>query len=831
MIASILFFLVISALVYILWAFFLREGTGLFEALFEGLAATLVAICLIASVLSIFGIYSLYLVIAVLTICAALIGVITGRSGRLRLPVETLKKRHFRPGEPLTILILAVVLVLNSLFPTAYYLGSRDPGIYLLNAVSISETGSAKPPRDMYLAENFDELQGVIQQDFPAIYSDYQYGYSDEVGEYSFQFPPMFPSLLAVGYDVGGMRMLLRLNALVTVLSLVALFFTVRRFLPKAAASPAVLLLALCPAQIWAARITQTEILAQLLFFLAAYLFARHVKEGKVSVGLICGLILGISVLNRVDSLIFGVAVFAILAYYAIFVPEKIAFGAGLSAGYVFAGGLSLLAVYWQNRWYLLENLMSGNQLISILLMHAGMAGIAVLAIGIRFLFLKKRKLEFLSRFLSGKAGAMIVSMLFFVIFLFACFVRPALSIYSLGEQAFFEDNSTVEFCMYVSWAAIPLAILGIYSWLRKEWEAVERGILFFLIGFASLVGYLYRPSIFGDHIWLSRRWITASIPFVLVFAGFGVIFLGQVIASFFKSKENDKVRKRVTSVVVAGVLLSLCIFFIWQSKVFLFTRMFSELPAAFDTVAADMDDEEVYFTDNQQIASTLRFIYGKNVYVIADKSSEGFRQYIKDKGSVLFIGQDFTTFLFDLSSEQSARHTIQATYLEESIGKYPEKTYMRINEASIYRIYDTQGEQSKERDISSDYFILINGAREGSSILSDGREGFVFCGPYASVAAGTYTFHVTIRAIDVPVDGRILLDVVAEQGTKIYKTYEVTQEDFLDGDLAEVEITVILEETAPDLELRLNVSAGTYVAMDRARIRLDAQKDTSVPK
>lgn len=831
MIASVFFLLASGALVYVLWAFFLKEGTGLFEALFEAMAAMLVELCVTAATSAVFGVYSLYLVSTVTALCAIVAGVIIGRRGRLRAPLDGLKKRKFLPGELLTVLILTAVLVLYSLFPTAYYLGSRDPGIYLINAVSISETGRAKPPRDTYLAEHYDELKDVIQQDFPAIYSDYAYGYSDEIGEYSFQFPPMFPALLAVGYDVGGMGLLLRLDALLGVLSLVALFFAVRRFLPGAAAFPAVLLLALCPAQIWAARITQTEILAQFLFFLAAYLFAKQVKEGKATDGLICGLILGVGLLNRVDSLIFGVAVFVLMAYYAIFVPGRMKYGAGICAGYVISGGLSLTTVYWQNRWYIMENLLSGNQLVSILLMHVVLAAVAGLSVGIRILFLKKREPIFLVRFLTSRKGAMIVSILFFVFFLFAFYVRPTMTTDTVGGKDYFAANSTVQFCMYVSWAAIPLAILGVYAWLRKEWEAVERGLLFFLAGMASLIGYLYRPSIHGDHIWLSRRWITASIPFVLVFAGMGVLFLGQLLASFLKKKEHEQIRKRVATGAAECGLAALCVFFLWQSRVFLFSSMFSELPAAFDSVAADMEDDEVYFTDNQQIASTLRFVYGKNVYVVADKASQEFRKYILDKGSVLFIGQDFTTYQFDLASEILGRHRIEGTYLEETVAKYPEKTYIRINEAGIYRIHNLSESESRMRDIAPESFILINGMRDGSSILSDGREGFVFCGPYASVLSGTYTFQITLRAIDLPPDGRILLDVAAGKGAKIYGTREITKADFGEESVIEIEMTVTLEQTVTDLELRLNVNAGTYVALEKAGIRNVGRENNSATK
>lgn len=41
-------------------------------------------------------------------------------------------------------------------------LGGRDPGLYYLNGIHIAQTGAYQYEEDLYLTENYEELEGVV---------------------------------------------------------------------------------------------------------------------------------------------------------------------------------------------------------------------------------------------------------------------------------------------------------------------------------------------------------------------------------------------------------------------------------------------------------------------------------------------------------------------------------------------------------------------------------------------------------------------------------------------------------------------------------------------
>ena len=138
--------------------------------------------------------------------------------------------------------------------------------------------------RTTSISTNLMKNKDIISLGYPGLYSNLDSFLNDpeylsyplgeffenpEPGEINAQFMPGLSALLAVGYDIGGLPVMLRVNALVAVFCLLALYYFTRRFFGENAALFALLFLAICPAQIWAARITLTEILAQFLFFLA----------------------------------------------------------------------------------------------------------------------------------------------------------------------------------------------------------------------------------------------------------------------------------------------------------------------------------------------------------------------------------------------------------------------------------------------------------------------------------------------------------------------------------------------------------------------------------
>ena len=223
---------------------------------------TFVGVGIKATVLACFGLYSLAAltcltageVLVSVSLCRKNVGVWKGFPALFRAP--------FPRG---MIVILLAAAVLYFCFPTTYLSGGRDPGLYLINAVHISETGAFQYVPDAYMAEHYAELAGVARLDYPALYSAFEYGISSDPGQVVPQFLPVLPSMLAVGYDLAGIAGAIRVNGITGLLCLAALYALVRPMYGPRVAVLAAALTLVNPAQLWGARITQTELLCQLL--------------------------------------------------------------------------------------------------------------------------------------------------------------------------------------------------------------------------------------------------------------------------------------------------------------------------------------------------------------------------------------------------------------------------------------------------------------------------------------------------------------------------------------------------------------------------------------
>ncbi len=130
--------------------------------------------------------------------------------------------------------VAAVALLLISFclcffFPTKYMPAGRDPGVYLINGVHIAKTGGITYESNVYLNEHYEEVKDLLKLDAPGFYSEYEYGISKEPGSVVTQFLHMFPSLLAVGYRVGGLEGLVRVNAFINFFALGIMYLLTKR--------------------------------------------------------------------------------------------------------------------------------------------------------------------------------------------------------------------------------------------------------------------------------------------------------------------------------------------------------------------------------------------------------------------------------------------------------------------------------------------------------------------------------------------------------------------------------------------------------------------------
>lgn|GEM_PF-1261155 len=786
-----------------------RENTG--EALFLAITASVIFIVLAATVFAVTGIYSLMnlgLFVAASDIVFYFLLVrnhllLTGKD------VWKLLTSH-RYSKILTFVLLSAS-VLYFAFPTAYLLGSRDPGLYLVNAVHISDSGSAQYESDSYIDENYDAISGIINLEYPGIYSAYKEGLSDQPGKLIAQFLPMFPATLAIGYDLGGLDGLIRTNAFLSVLAILALYYFVKRNFGQNPALIAAILTVVNPAQLWCARITQSEILAQLLFIFAVYLFAYAWNKDNRKVAAVSGFLLGIGVLNRVDILIMGLGIYAIVCYSALFQTQKLAVSVVGAASYSIAAIASLAYGYAYSQPYF-KMLVKTGTLTGIIKLNVIFGGVVLLLLLVRLLVLKKLEIKnWVMSAVGSRRFMWVLCISFLALFLFAYFVRPQISSLVPGDGGYFRVNAMKEFCFYTSFFALPLSIPGLYSWLKNKKTNPEATFLFLLISLASLFGYIYSPSVTADHIWASRRWVTVCFPFISILCGAGIWRLRDLfdIVHIKFIVRHSSWFKNAAVILCVGYLV---VFGAYQSRPFLFTSMFGGMNEKYLALTDTLDDEQIYFTDNYQIASVLHFVYHENVYPCQNVGSDAFRAYVSANKSVNYIGQDFTSFDFALDAQLIKAHTIDGQYLLETKSVFPAGLYTRQNIANVYTITLHEGNSESSRQIDLKTLTLRSGVMTGDEIYSTGTAGYVFFGPYASLAKGQYEISVDIEILEAPSDQIGTLDIVCEKGEKMLAAVDLAKEDAGEDNLLHITMTASLEEPVDNVEIRCSVNEGVKI-------------------
>lgn len=718
----------------------------------------------------------------------------------------------------LAVIIIVLAGMWYALFPTNYLFGGRDYGLYMINAVHVSKTGSYQYETDEWYQENYEEVKDFIMYAYPALFDAQLNGSSDEPGNIDPQFLPMTSSIMVVGYDIGGLSGLLRVNALFATLCLWLIFGLARRFFGDKVALLATVFLAICPAQVWAARITGSEILAQFFFLVAASCFA-HIKEtGKNNNSLWAlagGLTVGLCCFLRIDNYVLLIALFAVTCYSILWQPSAaknyaIASGVGavlgaLSVWYGFAFHYTYFLAHWN------------MEVLSLLVLACLACGALTL-----LLFLLKRPLARLnipnpiklihSNSVWGAVTFVILVALWFVGY---C-LRPLWNDTAAGR-------SLIEYSWYMSAIAIPFAILGFYALLRKGNEEKINALLFFgVCGLGSVVMYSIQPSITPDHFWASRRWVSVNFPFVLMFAASGLGVLWKAAAS----KKAALIELRI------GAALCACFMFgymAWQCRLFAFRHVMGGVDGQYAALAEVLPDDGIIIADDAQIASVLRFVYDKPVYLrnwsqatidtyleedrmpltIHGFDGDALMAYLENHGPVYIVGSSGSYWQFG-ALEQLYNSTLAVDYPTASFGAYP-RIYDRWNyDVSVYRL--TGGDFSSGYDYLPSMVVGAGYRNDDGSIVSVGS-GPVFYGPYTTLRPGNYSLKVTIRAErDISAN----LYAATQAGQNILAQTSVTK-------TGTYTISFTLEETTDNVEFVL--SSDNDAEIEISKIYLSYQK------
>lgn len=804
MVENILFIFENICLIIILFGIILdqgQEGARYREFLFDSLIAVFVNDVTMAFLLSLLNRYSLGAVSGILFIeILVCIGILfkTGRQAGL---VSALKKLcsgiHY-----LLLALLVAASIFYFAYPTYFMWAGRDQAIYLINGASIAKTGSHHLPDSRVIDEAYDEIQGFTDLAYTGIYSDYEEGDSDVPSRVTSQFLQYFSAALAIGYSLAGLEGLVRVNALIGILCLLAVYYFVKKVAGREAGLIAAALLAFNPAQLWSSRITQTESLYQLFVYYGLYLFVKAWRENKAGYALAVGVLLGSIGLNRVDSYLVGAGVLSFSCYVNLWIRERKKVGMCLSGAYIATASVSILYSFVFSKYYA----MTQGGYKEIVLLNAALA-VAVLA---TYFLGRLRPLQdnpVFSIAMDKKWSRYLLFGFGFVLFAIDYFWMPALQDV-LVDGGDFAKRALVEFCWYISVFSVPFFFYGLWK-ITQDREKRRELLLFLAIGFSSLLLYIIRPSITPDHPWASRRWVSVAFPFVLSIVAIGI----QKMPGIWKKGKSGI---RFTGVLAAVLLTG---YAIYQCRLFLFVSLMKELPARYEKLAVELNAGELYFARNSQIASILRFIYDKDVVLLKEGAQPELYRYLADnRETIQYIGIEGTLGP-NLYYRQLAEAEITGTYVLESLGEYPSKLRSIGEQANIYLVAPVDVAAAGEgldgwatRTINMESLII---KEEESSPQSEGD--VVMYGPYWTMRAGDYALEVDLCIVDCEAECRGVLEVTADKGAELIAQNVIDETLFKNGQ-ATLYLPFTLTKPMSDVEFRIQRNAGYSLKIEEVR-------------
>jgi hypothetical protein len=416
--------------------------------------------------------------------------------------------------------------LLYAAFPTYYLLGGLDPGIYLLTAVRIADTGAVDfsfPGLDPLATEilplssqtaeplvGFDLAAGHA---FAGIY--YENARSpfapprtkDPRAEVALshgqrlqpQFTHLYPALGAWAFALGGLEALVRVNAVIALIALwIAWRLLLRLFAPPFALA-GIALLGGCPGVLYWARMSVSEPLALLLglFGMELWLSARERKQAMVA--FTAGAVWGVACLARIDAVLWCTAALAAQLETTASNEQRLARMLGL-------GVLSGLA------------LSLGDQVVSSWLYVSGqrqvlLAGLAVAVAALGLPLLPPAFAAALTR----RAGVVLAwtmvgwsTWLLVVRWWFSPWLWP-------GTHEATRAFAGWELSWYTTPLALPLASIGAWHLARQR-----QGLPWSTAAVLATVIFTHDPQIYAGHPWASRRWVPQVIPTLLVLAMLG---------------------------------------------------------------------------------------------------------------------------------------------------------------------------------------------------------------------------------------------------------------------------------------------------------------------
>ena len=550
------------------------------------------------------------------------LGALVGSRGRIRFE---------HAPRPTAAAVLPLVIVAAGAwlyFPTAeYVMGGKDPGVYLSEGVQIAQRGTlsiddrvvASVPssfRDLFFAKmDGRPYYGMRFMGF--------FLFDPSTGEVVGQFPHLLPASVAVAYGIAGLDGARATVALWAILGLVAVYFVAARIIGRAGALLAAGLLTIHVIEVWYGRYPNTEVALQALVMAALLAADRALVERNRFFEIVTGLLLGLLLFLRFDSVLAAGGVFLAVALASVRGRRPswrffVAFGlsGALGAWYL----LEVLIGYTVYPLGFLQNLPPSGK---VLLVASMLVALAVLIMGHRLGEQVRRASEF---------APLLMTVVLVALAVYAYFFR-----HPGGTLAPHDAYAFRTYAWYVTPAGLLAAVIGTgLLFPRLFWTSPA----FFSTAATFSVFFFYKTKVVPEHFWMTRRFLPVILPATLIMiAGLVVACanpggpVAQWLQRRFPEPGGARVRRlgqRIQRLVagVAIVLVTVLAVVFWRAAMPIRDHVeYRGMIGHLSRILEQSGPEDLLLfeargaSDMHVLALPLAYIYGRDVLVLASRS------------------------------------------------------------------------------------------------------------------------------------------------------------------------------------------------------------------
>ncbi|MBW3561552.1 MAG: glycosyltransferase family 39 protein [Actinobacteria bacterium] len=465
---------------------------------------------------------------------------------------ESSRGRHTSHVTAAVLVVVFAVTVVNMAMSAQHVVVDRDPGVYVVTGRWLAWDGG------LYV----DGLEGpfATKRWLRAAGAGFYAGAPG--GDLYPQFMHLLPVIIAAGQWLGGSALLLKVNAVLGGVALLAVFAFASRWLTQPFAAVATVALALNLVQVYFSRDTYSEIPMQLFLFGSLWVLWISRERSSVRLSVLAGLLLGATCMTRIDGIVYLIPLSAYLFGEALLADDGPRLPAATGAGIAVTFALAVLDTVFFARPYALD--LHGQLLtaVSVLLVTVVVGGGLVLA--------RRRVLPRVRGLLAvAQRWAVAAAVIVALVGAFGWFVRPHMEhartssatsdTLAAGLQRrdglpvdphrTYAEESLPRLGTYVGPVTLAAGIVGAGVAVAAVLRRREAGPVPFLavVGFTTAL-FAWRPTITPDQIWALRRFLPQAIP--------GSVILAAFTAEWLWKGGPPRWSQRAWRTLSAGVLL-----------------------------------------------------------------------------------------------------------------------------------------------------------------------------------------------------------------------------------------------------------------------------------